>query len=175
MRSMWPRSFGPSAPKVSVQPFGLSKTAWWWTKYAAAAAAAMKTRARIAKYACSGQLPDRRVLAGAATPLICSTDNCPPRENVGRCHKVETLVSFGNRAGCIEQPAPKERLDAERMRAAGRQAGGGNELVARADQLEDAVHVGAEAQPRHRQSGDRDAVRQVTHGEAGVVHHAAAG
>ena len=144
IRSMWPRSLGPSAPKLSVQPAGLSKTpgswgfaakfatdsrtraicfpswsaatvlanvasrpasrrasapAWWCTKYAAAAAAATKTRTRIAKYACSGQLPERRSLAGAATPLIWSTDNGSPRERWAS-QKVETSVSIGNRAGC---------------------------------------------------------------------------
>src|SRR3954468_19066272 len=63
----------------------------------------------------------------------------------------------------------------ERIRAASPAAVHGDELVARPDDVEDAVHVGAEAQAGHRQAGDGQAVREVADGEAGVVHDLAAG
>src|SRR6266567_2994700 len=93
-------------------------------------------------------------------------------------------LSRTNRADCVTlrhggriESGPPRRCESEpeRVGAAHRAAVHRYELVVRADQGEDLAHVGAEAEARHRDAGDPDSVRQVAHGEAGVVHHLAAG
>src|SRR6266699_4684820 len=93
-------------------------------------------------------------------------------------------LSRTNRADCVTlrhggrtESGPPRRCESEpeRVGAAHRAAVHRHELVARADQSEDLAHTGAEAEARHRYAGDPNSVRQVAHGEAGVVHHLAAG
>src|SRR5688572_22495695 len=65
--------------------------------------------------------------------------------------------------------------DPERVGAARGAPVHGDELVARSDEIEDALHVGAEVQARYRHTGDADPMCQVTHGEAGGIHDTAPG
>src|SRR6266566_9803086 len=92
-------------------------------------------------------------------------------------------LSRTNRADCVTlrhggriESGPPWRCESEpeRVGAAHPAAVHRDELVARADQGEDLAHVGAETDARHWETGDPDSMRQVTHGEAGIVHHLAA-
>src|SRR5919204_4421499 len=99
----------------------------------------------------------------------------PPPGRAGR-RSLPPVAS--KRAGARSTNGPRRvslRSDPERVRAVRRAAVDGDDAVPGADQVEDALHVGAEVEARDGHAGDADPVRQVADGEAGVVHHLASG